>query len=140
MYYITHDNEGNVEISIFERENSIVYEGEMNFYKPKINLETKELYESATPQEIAELQKIKVPQVVTNVQLRLALIKAGHSVIAITGFINSMPNGQQKEEILTLWEYSNYMHRNDSNLIAMATQLNFTEEELNNLFILANTL
>ncbi len=57
MYYIKPLSNNDVEISIFERDGAIPYEGEINFIKPKINSETKELYEGATEEEIAELKK-----------------------------------------------------------------------------------
>lgn len=95
-----------------------------------------EWVEQATPEEM----KARVPEAVKNVQLRLALIKSGKSVIEITQAIYALPQSQRKEELLTLWEYRETMHRNDESLNQMAEHLGFTQADLDNLFILADTL
>ena len=94
----------------------------------------------ATPEEIAEANKPKVPIQVKNMKFRLALIKSGIMPSSIDTAINQMPEGAMKENIFTLWNFADYLERNDESLNYMAGQFNITHEQLDNLFILSDTL
>ena len=94
----------------------------------------------ATPEEIAEANKPKVPIQVKNMKFRLALIKSGIMPSSIDTAINQMPEGAMKENIFTLWNFADYLERNDVSLNYMAGQFNITHEQLDNLFILSDTL
>ena len=96
--------------------------------------------EGATPEEIAEANKPIVPIQVKNMKFRLALIKSGIMPSSIDSVITQMPEGAMKENIFTLWNFADYLERNDVSLNYMAGQFNITHEQLDNLFILANTL
>lgn len=138
MIYLAYNE--NLEITnaqMFETENTIPFV-EHNFIKPKIDLETMELYEGATVQEIAEFNKPIIPQIVTNAQFRLALIESGQSISNINAFINSKEE-PIRDVLNSLWEYANHFERQNPQLIQMATLLGLTSEKLDNLFILANT-
>ena len=93
-----------------------------------------------TPEEIAEANKPKVPIQVKNMKFRLALIKSGIMPSSIDTAINQMPEGAMKENIFTLWNFADYLERNDASLNYMAGQFNITHEQLDNLFILSDTL
>ena len=97
-------------------------------------------YVEATPEEIAELNKQKVPIQVKNMKFRLALIKSGIMPSSIDSVITQMPEGAMKENIFTLWNFADYLERNDASLNYMAGQFNITHEQLDNLFILSDTL
>ena len=98
-----------------------------------------EIIES-TPEEIAEANKPKVPIQVKNMKFRLALIKSGIMPSSIDTAINQMPEGAMKENIFTLWNFADYLERNDVSLNYMAGQFNISQEQLDNLFILSDTL
>ena len=98
-----------------------------------------EIIES-TPEEIAEANKPKVPIQVKNMKFRLALIKSGIMPSSIDTAITQMPEGAMKENIFTLWNFADYLERNDASLNYMAGQFNITHEQLDNLFILSDTL
>ena len=97
-------------------------------------------YLEATPEEIAEANKPKVPIQVKNMKFRLALIKSGIMPSSIDTAITQMPEGAMKENIFTLWNFADYLERNDASLNYMAGQFNITHEQLDNLFILSDTL
>ena len=97
-------------------------------------------YLEATPEEIAEANKPKEPIQVKNMKFRLALIKSGIMPSSIDTAINQMPEGAMKENIFTLWNFADYLERNDASLNYMAGQFNITHEQLDNLFILSDTL
>ena len=115
---------------------SVLYNG--NFVDPIWNGTT--FMEGATPEEIAEANKPIVPIQVKNMKFRLALIKSGIMPSSIDSVITQMPEGAMKENIFTLWNFADYLERNDASLNYMAGQFNITHEQLDNLFILANTL
>ena len=94
----------------------------------------------ATPEEIAEANKPKVPIQVKNMKFRLALIKSGIMPSSIDSVITQMPEGAMKENIFTLWNFADYLERNDASLNYMAGQFNISQEQLDNLFILSDTL
>ena len=91
-------------------------------------------------EEIAEANKPKVPIQVKNMKFRLALIKSGIMPSSIDSLITQMPEGAMKENIFTLWNFADYLERNDASLNYMVGQFNITHEQLDNLFILSDTL
>ena len=109
-----------------------------NFIDPIWNGTT--FIEGATPEEIAEANKPKVPIQVKNMKFRLALIKSGIMPSSIDTAINQMPEGAMKENVFTLWNFADYLERNDVSLNYMAGQFNISQEQLDNLFILSDTL
>ena len=123
-----------------EQPENAIYIENCNFIKPKVNPETLEVYEGATPEEIEEANKPKVPIQVKNMKFRLALIKSGIMPSSIDSVITQMPEGTMKENIFTLWNFADYLERNDVSLNYMAGQFNITHEQLDNLFILSDTL
>ena len=94
----------------------------------------------ATPQEIVEANQPIVPIQVKNMKLRLALIKSGIMPSSIDTAINQMPEGAMKENIFTLWNFADYLERIDVSLNYMAGQFNISQVQLDNLFILSDTL
>ncbi len=100
---------------------------------------TKEVVE-LSEEELQAIEDAKVPIQVKNMKFRLALIKSGIMPSSIDTSITQMPEGAMKENIFTLWNFADYLERNDVSLNYMARQFNITHEQLDNLFILANTL
>jgi len=76
---------------------------------------------------------------VKNMQLRLALIDFGIMPSAVDLAINSMEVGVIKETFYTLWNYAVIFERNDEKLISMATSLGLTSEQIDSLFLIANS-
>ena len=98
------------------------------------------VFVEATDEEIAEANKLKVLIQIKNMKFRLALIKSGIMPSSIDSVITQMPEGAMKENIFTLWNFADYLERNDASLNYMAGQFNITHEQLDNLFILSDTL
>lgn len=80
-----------------------------------------------------------VPEVVTPRQMRVALILSGILVEDIESVIESLPEPDKSITRIT-WEYSTEFQRNNPILVAMAPALNLSESDVDQLFILANTL
>ena len=115
---------------------SVLYNG--NFVDPIWNGTT--FMEGATPEEIAEANKPIVPIQIKNMKFRLALIKSGIMPSSIDSVITQMPEGAMKENIFTLWNFADYLERNDASLNYMAGQFNITHEQLDEIFINGNLL
>ena len=109
-----------------------------NFIDPVWN--GSEFIEGATPEEIAEANKPIIPIQVKNMKFRLALIKSGIMPSSIDTAINQMPEGAMKENVFTLWNFADYLERNDVSLNYMAGQFNITHEQLDEIFINGNLL
>ena len=109
-----------------------------NFLKPI--LLNGVVIEGITPEEIAESEKEIVPEKVKKSNFKLALIKVGISTSVITEAIYAMPASLQKDKIIILWEDTDVFYRKDESLNEMAPSFNITQEQLDQLFILADTL
>ena len=97
-------------------------------------------YIEETPEEIAEANKPIVPIQIKNMKFRLALIKSGIMPSSIDSAITQMPESAMKENIFTLWNFADYLERNDASLNYMAGQFNITHEQLDEIFINGNLL
>lgn len=79
-----------------------------------------------------------IPQVVTMRQARLALLSAG-LLSDIISSINALPS-PQKEAAGIEWEYSQTVERHRGFVLLLSEALGLTITQLDDLFILANTL
>ena len=105
---------------------------------------TKEVTE-LTKEEIQAIKDAKVPQIVSNIQIRKALIKIGIMPSSITTILYNLPKTTpkeivKKELLINMWEYENEMRRNSPDIISFGASLGLDSEKLNQLFTLANTL
>jgi hypothetical protein len=81
-----------------------------------------------------------VPETVTRRQLRQALILSDFDLTIIDSFINSVEDEKERLILDNYWNASTEFERNHPILIDFSNKLNFTTEQTNDLFILANTL
>ena len=100
---------------------------------------TKEVVE-LTAEELQAIEDAKIPIQIKNMKFRLALIKSGIMPSSIDSVITQMPEGAMKENIFTLWNFADYLERNDASLNYMAGQFNITHEQLDEIFINGNLL
>jgi len=97
----------------------------------------------ARQDEIAEITARRnmantVPQAVTMLQARLALIAAGHFK-AVDSFIANMP-GLEGDAARAYWDFAPRVLRDDALVIKMAEHLNLNALALDQLFIAASAL
>jgi hypothetical protein len=100
--------------------------------------EDEELVDFIPDNEVTEI-KI-VPETVTRRQLRQALILSDFDLTIIDSFINSVEDEKERLILDNYWNASTEFERNHPILIDFSNKLDFTTEQTNNLFILANTL
>lgn len=140
MKYIYNPTTGDAILALdtIESEYSIPFL-ENNFIKPKVNLETLELYEGATPEEIDTYKKSLIPPSISQMKLRKQLILNSISIASIDALIQSLPN-PHKDLIYTMWEYAVVFDRDNAELNQMAQMLGITQEQLDDIFIKGNNL
>lgn len=95
--------------------------------------------EGATPEEIAESNKPKVPESISQMKLRKQLILSGISIASIDALIQQLPQ-PNRDLIYTMWEYAVVFDRSNPELNAMAQMLQITSEQLDDIFINGNQL
>lgn len=88
----------------------------------------------------AYIEVIQVPQQVHNHKLRLALIHFEIMPSAIDMAIDAMTDLTMREKIYTLWNFAPILERADTSLNYMATQFEISQQNLDQIFIYANTL
>jgi len=84
-------------------------------------------------------ENLYVPEQVTPRQFRQALVLSGISMQQIEDVINSQPE-PMKSLAMIEWEYSTAFLRSNQMVNQLAPALNFTQEMLDDLWILAATL
>lgn len=87
-----------------------------------------------TDEELQAEFKATVPQTVTKRQARLALLESGLLTTIDEAIANSTDEALKIE-----WEYADIINREWDSLIALATILGMTEQQLDELFILAGS-
>lgn len=102
---------------------------------PTLNPPSWYVVEEPPPEPVISLQY--VPQQVTMRQARLALLDAG-LLDTITTAINALEE-PQKSKVQIEWEYSAVVERHSPLVQQMGLSLGLTDQQLDNLFIQANT-
>ena len=86
-----------------------------------------------TEAELAEIEKAKIPQSITPRQARLALLNA-----ELLDEVDAMLAANREWQIE--WEYATAIERSSPLISAMATQLNLTDTQIDEMFALAAQL
>ena len=84
---------------------------------------------------LADKNKVQVPPIITPRQIRMQLTNSG-----LRETVESIINSSTDFELKDWWEYSLDYDRGNSILIAFATQLGLTEEQVDAMFIEASRL
>ena len=95
--------------------------------------------EGATPEEIAEANKAKVPQTARSMNFRLVLIQNGISMQSVYDLIDSLPT-PQSELAYRMFEYATDYDRNNAMVNALAQMTGISQEQLDDFFIQAENL
>lgn len=89
-----------------------------------------ELFSKTVSEEIIN----GIPQVVTMRQARLALSQQG-----LLNTVNNIINNSTNEDLKIEWEYTSTVERNWQSLIELSGVLGLSSNDLDNLFLLANS-
>ena len=99
----------------------------------------REYYIRNLSQQEIEDRLPKPPNSCTPRQFRLALINSNIDIDTIETMLNNIQDPTQKKIALIEWEYSIEIKRDHPLISSFAQQLNITEQQLDDIFILANT-
>lgn len=83
----------------------------------------------------------RIPQAIscTPRQFRLALIELNISIVTIENMLNSIQDESERKKAWVEWEYSIEIKKDHPLIISFANQLNISEQQLNEIFLLAIT-
>lgn len=108
------------------------------FVVPYFNQETREFYEGATQEEIAEYQKTLVPQAITRRQFKIALAILGKNENDILNGINQLPEPTKTIALISYTEAGTFERTNPELIFVGKTFLQMTDEEIDNIFVVGN--
>lgn len=142
LYHIYNENFEITHAQFFEEgqqtENAIFIET-CNFIKPIVSPQTLEVYEGATPEEIAELNKPIVPQTARSMNFRLVLIQNGISMQSVYDLIDSLPT-PQNQLAYQMFEYATHYDRNNAMVNGLAQMMGISQDQLDDFFIQSENL
>jgi hypothetical protein len=81
-----------------------------------------------------------VPDSVTMAQARKSLILSGVSITSVNAAIAAIPDATQRQLAETDWEYSTSVRRDSALMASLAPALGFTDEQIDEMFLLADSL
>lgn len=81
-----------------------------------------------------------IPAVVTMAQARKALILGGVSISSVNAAIAAIPDATERQLAETDWEYSMTVRRDSALVASIAPALGLTDQQIDELFVLAATL
>lgn len=136
MYYFsklskkTFNSEG---VHIPMDDNSLLYQYYLDFINNNGVVEEVEKFQN-------EVEEISVPETVSQMRLRKALILSGISIQSIDEAISAIQDDTQRELIYTMWEYAVVFERSDAILNQMVSTLGISQNQLDQIFINAQNL
>lgn len=108
------------------------------FVVPYFNIQTREFYEGATQEEIAEYQQSLVPQIITRRQFKIALAILGKNENDILNGINQLPEPTKTIALISYTEAGTFERTNPELIFVGKTFLQMTDEQIDNIFIVGN--
>lgn len=99
-----------------------------------------ESYVRNLSQQEIDQRKPKLPDKCTPRQLRIALIQSGISLATIENQIDSISDSVQREIARAEWEYALEIKKEHPLVDMIAVNLNLTEKQVDDIFVLAVTL
>jgi hypothetical protein len=125
-----------------EQPENAVYIELNNFIKAMVNPETKEVYEGATAEEIAEANKAIVPQTISAMRLKLQLFDLGITDQDVFDDIDSIPESmfstEDKEKAKIKYKTATQFERTNGELNFVATMEGLSQEQVDQIFINGN--
>jgi hypothetical protein len=97
-----------------------------------VDNEGKYVIEPFVPETIEQVRENMRP--LSPRQLRLALVREGHSLLSVTAALDSLPAGQAKEEAEIEWEYATEYKRLAPALLTIAQAIGLSPEEVDTMW------
>ena len=109
-----------------------------DFIKLSWNFITLEWIEGATTEEIEEARRLKIPDPISRMRLKMQLIRMGISLGSILDAIGQISDEMQRDLTFTMWNDAVTFDRYDPQLNAMASMMGITQDQLDYIFIEGN--
>jgi hypothetical protein len=109
-----------------------------NFVSAFYNFETKDFYEGASEEEIAEYQKSLVPQIITRRQFKIALAVLGKNENDILNGISQLPEPTRTIATISYTEAGTFERSNPELIFVGKTFLQMTDEQIDNIFVIGS--
>jgi hypothetical protein len=110
----------------------------VSLISPYFNQETREFYEGATSEEIAEAQRLLVPQIITRRQFKIALAVLGKNENDILNGISQLPEPTRTIALISYTEAGTFERSNPELIFVGKTFLQMTDEQIDNIFIVGS--
>ncbi len=108
------------------------------FLDAHFNFQTREFYEGATEEQIAEYKKSLVPQIITRRQFKIALSVLGKDENDILNGINQLPEPTKTIALISYTEAGTFERNNPELIFVGKTFLQMTDDEIDNFFIIGS--
>jgi hypothetical protein len=109
-----------------------------NFLVPHFNQTTREFYEGATEEEIAELQRLSVPKIITRRQFKIALAILGKNEQDILNGISQLPEPTKTIALISYTEAGTFERNNPELIFVGKMFLQMTDEQIDNVFTIGS--
>lgn len=109
-----------------------------NFVSAFYNFDTKEFYECATSEQIAEANKPIVPEIITRRQFKIALAVLGKNENDILNGISQLPEPTRTIATISYTEAGTFERSNPELIFVGKTFLQMTDEQIDNIFIVGS--
>jgi hypothetical protein len=96
--------------------------------------------EASTASANTAVENAHVPDVVTMLQARTAIILSGVSIASVSAALGAIVDTQARELAQTEWEHSTTFRRDSELIASLSPALNLTTEQVDSMFVLAATL
>ena len=126
----------NTELS--EDQQEVPYPPSQDLIVAKWNFEAQEYYEGATAEEIAEAQRLLVPQILTRRQFKIALAVLGKNENDILNGINQLPEPTKTIALISYTEAGTFERNNPELIFVGKTFLQMTDEQIDEVFNTGN--
>ena len=109
-----------------------------DFVSAFYNFETKEFYEGATSEQIAEYQQSLIPQIITRRQFKIALAVLGKNENDILNGINQLPEPTKTIALISYTEAGTFERSNPELIFVGKMFLQMTDEQIDNIFVVGS--
>ena len=132
-YWIDYSDRGAEVLTITQEDFQKIQSGLATF-----DIETREVVDVPQPDPVETAPQ--VPQSITPLQVRLAMIHSWIDPTTIDTVLDSIDDVNEKLVAKYMWEYANEFKRDNAMILSLAPVLWLSSEDIDNLFILWSTL
>jgi hypothetical protein len=127
-----------IQVELGENEMEIDFVSTDGFIKPFINLQTLEIYEGATDEDVDNYNAVDIPSEVALWKLRFILSQMNLEQ-SVSAALETLPE-PQKTAANYIWNYGNSIDRHSATIGFLQSYLGLSDTEVNQIFIQSNSI